>query len=212
MPKRGRNKKADLERVPMASVAMPPTVKEALAACTPVQRRFVVNYCGPARANGTLAAKLAGITGKYNTIASQASHLLRDERVRKAIEGWMVAYATTPAQLTASLQDLSEANLGPFVEVQANGSLVVKLPSADVWHAYKHWIKSAECDPKTGRVTHLTLHDPLVAKRELAKILKLYSDAPVVNLSMYLAKLSNDELIRQYEEANKAIMQPGMMH
>lgn len=183
---------------------LPQAVQVALKALTPLEQAFVIAYCGAARGNGALAAKLAGVKGAYATQATRASVMRHDPAVNAAIEAWMNAHAISGTELTAQLIDLAQANPGPFVELQKNGTLKVKVLSEDAWQAHKHWIKGFDVDPRTGRVTKLHLHDAGLAKRELAKILKLYSDAPVYNFNMYLTQLSDDELLKEYQEAKVA--------
>lgn len=190
---------------------LPASVQEAFAPLSVAQRRFVVAYCGEANGIGVLACKLAGIGGSYSNRAAKASQMLRDPKVMAARDAWMAAYAMTKAEVTAQFADLARANLGPFVRVNADGSLAIKMDE-DTWEAHKHWIKSVECDPDTGAVTRLVLHDALAARREIAKILKLYSDAPQLNMFLYLQSLPDDEILRrlQEEEARAvALLGPG---
>jgi hypothetical protein len=210
--RRTGSKATALAAVTPARVAMPAVVKEALKPLPPQQQRFVVNYCGPARGNATLAAKLAGAQGNYQTVAARASQMLADERVRSAVDAWMTAYALSGAEVTAQLKDMAEANFGPFLEFVEDGAdpgqggrLVIRLPDEDTWEAHKHWIRAIEADPVTGQVTRVILHDALAARRELAKILKLYSDQPIVNLTLYLQKLSDSDLMGQLREARSAL-------
>lgn len=173
----------------------------ALLACTPQEQKFVMNYVGKARGNATLAAQLAGIGGGYSAQASRASIMLRAPHVRKAVEAWMEAYAMSAIELTWRVKDMTYANVGPFTQWQSDGTPIIKAPDEETWEAHKHWIKSIKCDPKTGKVIDLELHDPMVAQRELAKILKLYSDAPIIALAVYARQLSDEELLQQIAEA-----------
>lgn len=49
-------------------------------------RRFVDAYMGEANGNGTRAARIAGYAGDDNTLAVQASALLRNPKVKRARE------------------------------------------------------------------------------------------------------------------------------
>lgn len=188
-------------------VGMPASVRDALSACTPQEQRFVMYYVGEARGNGTLAAEWAGVgkSGGRIMLASRASQMLKTPRVRDAVEAWMIAYAITPAQLTRALADLTEANIGPFAELKSDGTLHVRVLDADTWEAHKHWIKSIDADPETGRITKLVLHDSMDAYKTLAKIMRLYSDAPIVNLNLSLQRMSDDELIAYLESQRRAV-------
>lgn len=199
--------------------SLPPVVRESLLRCTPLQRRFVMAYCGRAASNGQLAVKLAGGTSDYGTRASLSSQLLREEPVRAAIDAWMTTFALGAAEITARIADLARSNLEPFLEVEPGtpgtrkrggkratrivlgGAIRLREQTDESWARYAHWIKNIEVDPKTGRITKLQVHDPLRALDLMAKILKLYSDAPQVNLFLYLQSLSDDDLLGEYERA-----------
>jgi len=200
--------------------ALPPVVRESLLRCTPQQRIFVMAYCGRAARNGTLAMKLAGSTADYGTRASQASQFLRDENVRVAIDAWMTTFALSAAEVTAGIADLAQASLEPFLTIEPRrkvtrgkgknkvtviegGGIKLREQTDESWSRHAAWIKSVKCDPKTGRITELQVHPRLQALDLMAKILKLHSDAPQVNLFMYLQSLSDDDLLKEYETAVK---------
>lgn len=164
-------------------------------------RRFVMAYCGEARGNATLAAQKAGIGGTYSAQANRASVLLRDPAIISAVEAWMESYGLTPAQLTASIADLAQVNPGPFFEISSDGKLQLKEKiSPDEWEAHKHWIKAIRTDEK-GKVVDIELHNSMEARRELAKIHKLYSDAPLFALQLHLHQIPDTELLKQLAEA-----------
>lgn len=199
--------------------ALPPVVRDTLTRCTPLQRRFVMAYCGRAAGNGQLAVKMAGNKSDYGTRASLSSQLLREETVRAAIDAWMTTFALGAAEITARIADLARSNLEPFLEISEptpavkkgrgkkaqaaikGGAVQLREQTAESWARHAHWIKNVEVDPKSGRVTKLQVHDPLKALDLMAKILKLYSDAPQVNLFLYLQSLSDDDLLGEYERA-----------
>jgi hypothetical protein len=183
---------------------LPPAVRETLAQLTPMQRVYVAAYCGEARFNGTRAAQRAGVQGSYQACAAQSSNWLKEPRVRAAIDAWLTAFLWSAAELTGRLRDMAEANLGPFVERLKDGALRIRAADERDWEEHKHWLKAVECDPDTGRVVRIVLHDTQVSMRELAKIMKLYNDAPQLNLYAHLVSLSDDELRREIAEARKA--------
>lgn len=201
---------------------LPPVVRESLLRCTPLQRRFVMAYCGMTPGNGQLAVKLAGGKGDYGSRAAQASQLVREEPVRAAIDAWWTTFAAGAAEVTSRIADLARSSLEPFLEVEpgapgvkkgkgkkarkavratSGGGIKLRAQTDASWARHAHWIKRVEVDPKTGRVTDLQVHDPLKALDLHAKILKLYSDAPQVNLFLYLQSLSDDDLLGEYERA-----------
>ncbi len=198
--------------------ALPPVVRDSLLRCTPLQRRFVMAYCGRAAGNGQLAVKLSGNKSDYGTRASLSSQLLREEPVRAAIDAWMTTFALGAAEITARIADLARSNLEPFLEITqgtpptkkrkgkkasagTRGGIKLREQSDESWARHAHWIKSVKVDAKTGHITDLQVHDPLKALDLMAKILKLYSDAPQVNLFLYLQSLSDDDLLGEYERA-----------
>jgi len=97
---------------------LPPVVRDSLLRCTPLQRRFVMAYCGRAASNGQLAVQLAGNKSDYGTRASLSSQLLREEPVRAAIDAWMTTFAMSASEVTASIADMSRCSLEPFLEVE----------------------------------------------------------------------------------------------
>lgn len=199
--------------------SLPPVVRESLLRCTPQQRLFVMAYCGRAERNGQLAMKLAGSGGDYGTRASMASQFLRDEFVRAAVDAWMTTFALGASEITARIADLARSSLEPFLEIEPvtpgtkkrkgkratrvalGGTIKLRAQTDESWARHAHWIKHVEVDPKTGRIVKLQVHDPLRALDLMAKILKLYSDAPQVNMFLYLQSLSDDDLLGEYERA-----------
>lgn len=182
---------------------LPTNVREAFTPLKPIERRFVVCYCSSARGNATLAARQAGVidrTGNTGTFGSRTSALMYNPDVRRAIEAWMEAYALSAVELTYQLKDLAEVNLGPFVMRDELGNLVVRTVSDDEWQAHKHWIKEIECSAKTGRVTRVVLHDALAARKELARILKLHTDQPIIALNLYLRGLTDEAILAKLME------------
>lgn len=181
---------------------LPKAVVEALDGLQPKLQRFVAAYCGEAHGNGALAAKIAGCPP---TAAPQQAHdFLTRPQVRAAVDAWMTAYAMSAAELTHRIGDLAEANVGPFVTHDPATNELFYQVTPDNWERYKHWIKEMDFNSK-GKVTRLVLHDVQRAQATLAKILKLFSDAPIVNLTLYLAKLSDADLMKELQTARAAL-------
>lgn len=188
---------------------LPEGVKSAFEPLLPIERRFIIAYCGPARGNAQLAGKMAGISvmqvkakDKERAAAEIARYVYtwtHAPKMRKAIEAWMEAHALGAIELTHQLGDASRANAGVFLQRNKNGTITIK-PSSDFdWEAHKHWIKSAETD-KDGRVTRLEVIDPMQARREIAKILKLYSDQPILALNLFLQSMSDADLLAKLNQ------------
>lgn len=184
--------------------SLPPKVKEAFVPLSVPERRFVVALCGDARGNGSLACVLAGICKPDATRpakGSKATRLMRDPRIKAAKEAWNDAYALTGTEVTAQIKELTEITPEPFYEVSKDGKLQLKEKiDPQEWERYAHWVKSVRTN-EDGRVVGLELHDAFAALRELAKINKLYSDAPQYHFHAHLERMSDEELLRQLAEA-----------
>lgn len=190
------------------TVALPAPAATALAGLKLVQRKFVVSYCE--HGNGVLAAKQAGVKGTYWSQAAAASKWLKEPKIRAAVETWLTTFAMTAAEVTAGLADLARAHLGAFVAPNAEGQLNLRPLTEDEWAAHRHWIRSVDADPETGRVTRIVLHDALRARDLLAKALKLYGDAPIVNL-FFVRQMSDEQLLADLEEARAAVGYTGVL-
>jgi hypothetical protein len=66
---------------------------------------------------------------------------------------------------------------------------------------FELWIRAIEVDPETGAVTRLILHDAQKAQDTLAKILKLFSDAPQFIFRLQVRSAPDEEITRRLEEA-----------
>lgn len=186
---------------------LPERVRTALQPCTVSERKFVLAYVGEARGNGALAvqlAKLTKTTQHVTTRSARANQFLQVPHVRRAIDVWFETFGITAAQLTAALADLASAHLGPFVTWDpVTKGLKVEVPDAQTWEAHRHWLKSVKVDKKTGMVTDIELHDTVSPKRELAKILKLYSDAPIMNAHFHYHQMTDAELLAEWDEVQR---------
>lgn len=181
---------------------LPASVVGPLEALAPGQRAFVEAYCGAARGNGLAAAKMAGYTGANDQVLMvTASMLLRHAKVRVAIQAWMNAFSLSAVELTQMITDMCFVNPGPFTRITADGKVEWHV-TPEAWEAHKHWVKGIIIDHETGKTT-LLLHDARGAQRDLAKINKLYSDAP--NINFIFARLTDQELLQQAEEERRQL-------
>lgn len=202
---------------------LPQAVAAVLADLPPKQQRFVAAYCGEARGNSSLAARLAGYTA-----ASAGFHgysLLKIPQVRKAVDAWMAAYAMSAAELTARIADLAVVHPGPFTKVvmetvttgKGKQKKTTQIPvlkyvmTEETWERYQHWVRAIEVDARTGAITKLHLHDAQRAQATLAKILKLYSDQPILTLNLYLQNLSDEGLLDELMKARAAVTNGGSL-
>lgn len=208
-------------------VVLPPTaqlpsrVQQTFASLKHSERLFVYYYTGQARGNVVLAARLAklakatrGRSGKvseatYQTLSSLGCQLMLKPQVRAAIDAWYESFNISAATVTASIADMASINMGPFVQYDAaTEGLKVKVPDEDTWLAHQHWVKRVKMDPETGNVVDLELHDSLAAKRDLAKILRLTSDAPIIGLFLTVQQMTDEEILRELAQSSGQLDMP----
>lgn len=185
-----------------ALTKLPETLKAALAPLDPRQQKFVLAYVGEANSNGRLAAEMAGY--KKAGAQTQASWMLTLPLVRAAIDAWLQEYAMGPIEATARLADLAKCHMGPFTKVNPVTNDLEYEVTAENWEKYKHWVKAIQVDEQ-GRVVRLVLHDAQVALTTMAKILKLFSDAPHVTFKLYLQNKTDEELLQEVEEERRRL-------
>jgi hypothetical protein len=155
---------------------LPKKIQNTLKDLPPKQQRFVMAYCGEARGNGSLAARIAGYPAA--SAGFQGYSLLTEPVIRQAVDSWMHEFAMGSAELTARIADTALANPGPFVVVDpTTNKAKLEITEAN-WARYQHWVRALEVDPKSQQITKLHLYDSQRAMSTLAKILKLFSDAP----------------------------------
>lgn len=185
-----------------------PAVQKALQPLSVQHRKFVMNYCSRARGNATLAMKQAGYKGAYATLASNASRLMLEPEIRAAIDAWMDAYGVNAIRTTAMIADLAEANIGPFMQVKDGALHMKENITEEEWEAHKHWVEEVELDGK-GKVIRVKAYSRIRALDLLAKINKLYSDAPVFQAHYHLSRLPDDEVLELYKQVMAAEGTPG---
>ncbi len=167
----------------------------------PRHRKFALAYVGEAEGSITMAVRAAGYTGKNARVSG--SWILRQPLVRAFIEAWFVAFAMTPVELTEMIADMARASIMPFTKHKANGKEIEFNVTAEDWEKYGHWVKSVEVDPMTNRVTKVTVYDAQKAQTTLAKILQLYSDAPLLVFQFQTRRASDTEILQRLEEARR---------
>lgn len=176
---------------------LPDPVAEALAPLTPAERKFVIAYCTKALGNATRAAAIATGATTHRGQRSRGGKLVHKPAVRHAIGVWMEHDALTAGEVMGRLSDIATASLAPFLEDAPH--LRFKPARDPVWLAHEHWIRKLEFTDD-GRVKTVELHDSHGALRDMAKVLKLFSDAPVVALHLHVQHLSDDELIQRMRD------------
>lgn len=183
---------------------LPPKVKQALEPLSVDERRFAVAFC-ECRGNRALAVVAAGIrkaTDSFPNRASIGTRLARRPEVRSAINALLEQESLTGVEIVAAIKDTAEITPFPFYEVTTEGKLKLKQKlTQDEWERYAHWVKEIRTD-EDGNVIELKMHDSYAAKRDLAKIKQLFTDAPVVNLQMYFSGMSDEQLMADLEEVH----------
>jgi hypothetical protein len=185
---------------------LPDSVKATLLPLNPKQQRFVIAYCGDeAFGNGSAAARLAGYSAKsaYTT----QNELLRNPKVRAAVDAWFATYAMSATELTARVADLAKVDAGAFLRYEKKTKSVVF--DGKRLSMFSRWIKSFECDPVTGRITKLVPHDPQRAHQTLAKILQLFTDGPQFVFRLQARRASDNEVLAKLEEARARALAAG---
>jgi hypothetical protein len=191
--------------VPLTGKAkdLPESVRTALEPLDPLRRRFVIAYCSECMGNGTAAAKRAGYAAK--SAYSSANWVLKNPQVRLAIDAFMSAFAMSAVELTHRIADLASAHMGPFVTHDPVKNALTYEVTAENWERYQHWIRAIEVDPETGAVVRLILHDAQRAQDTLAKIFKLFSDAPIFTFRLQVRSASDAEIQRRLEAARAQV-------
>jgi len=173
------------------------------------QAQFVLYYCGVAKGNGTKAAKLAGYQCKDDpAFAVQASHLLSNPKVRVAVERRFKDLTMGAEEVLKRISDDARLDIAPLIVFDDNGNPKTKL-TPEALEEFGTLIKEIQTDPLTGRVTRIKLNDSQAARRDLARILQLYHDGPVVNVNVY-HQMTDDELREQLEAARRRVVAPRM--
>lgn len=163
-------------------------------------------------------SKLKGIKEvSYATAASMASQMLMKPHIRLAVHSWMESFAMSAAEVTYKIADLANTTIMPFTSLQPQGRRskrtgqphswvpVLKVDDPEQWYANVHRIKRIRTHGKTGKIIDMELHDSFAAQKELAKILKLTSDQPILAVQMIFQQLSDDDVLAELKRAHDEI-------
>ena len=114
---------------------------------TPMQRLFIEAYL--IHRNATRAAIAAGFSER--SANNQGTRLMANDAIRAEIEARLAAtldrYAVTSDRIIRELALIAFGNIGDFIEVQADGSLVVDFGTAT--REQMASLKSVEIDERT---------------------------------------------------------------
>lgn len=195
------------------SALIPPAVWAMLMSLPPMHQKFVIAYCGPARGSGALAAEEAGYTGNGMSIATMAYKLLAQPQIRAVIDAWVRHLALSSAEVTWQIADLTNVTPEPFMQWNEEAQRLEPALTQETLAAYGRWIREVEFH-ENGTVKKLRLHNRHDALRDLAKIYKLYSDAPIMNwflVAEEVQQLSNEDLLGKLQGLVEARDEPLLL-
>ncbi len=169
---------------------------------------FVLYYVGLANGNATEAAKRAGYADPKNRASLQVagSLLLNRPKIKAAILRQYDELAASSAEIIKRITDDARMSITPLLEFGTQGVKVRLTP--EIMEQFGTLIKEIESDPETGYITKLKLNDSQAARRDLAKIHKLYTTDTTVNVALRLGDLSDEELAARLAAATLRLRGP----
>lgn len=142
---------------------LPPDVTPWHADLNDRQRRFVEEYA--ADYNATQAAVRSGFSDKESSSAVIGSRLLRNVKVRKAIDAFLDLHSMTTGEALQRLTDMARGSVEPFIETYGRG---FKLDlSSDAAKASLHLIKEIG---STANGPYIKLHDAKDAVKTILQV------------------------------------------
>lgn len=168
---------------------------------------FVIAYCGSANANATTAAQSAGYGGNRATLQVRGSELFRLPKVKAAIQARFDELGATGAEIIKRMTEDARLDISDLIEFR-NGDAYLHLTPELLEKGYGRLIKEITIDPETGGIARIKLNDSQAARRDLAKIRRLLTDAPTVNILVQLKELSDEEVVQRLLTARKRFRAP----
>lgn len=152
------------------------------------QQRFVEAYVETL--NATEAAARAGYKGRNRAVlGSIGSENLKKPAIKAAIEQILEGRNAGQLELVSRLSDIATASFGDFMTVEHNFVQFDLQKAADA--GLLHLIKSIHRDGKTGMITEIELHDPMVAIDKLLRAQGAYRDGLDITSNGQGASLSD---------------------
>lgn len=146
------------------------TATEALGALrTEKQRQFCLAYVGKARFNATKAARLAGYTGSYDTIATTGRDNLQKSHIQAAIRALIAERALPEDQALAMLSEHAMASPEDLLRFEEDeyGNAVAAIDLAKAKErGILHLVRKVKQGPHGLEVE---LHDAQAALKELLR-------------------------------------------
>ncbi len=143
--------------------------------------------------NATEAARRAGYSGNDNTLGVTGAKLVRNGKVKAAIDARLAESAMSANEVLKRLGDMARGDIGDFSEVELKGGLKD--------HPLSHLVKRMTTEVKedaNGKVTYkaqIELYDAQSALNTLAKHHKLLTDR-VEHINYDLSNCTDEQLQR----------------
>lgn len=178
-------------------------------ALSPLEARFVDAYCGKANCNATEAAEAAGYNcTSRGSFSALGSTVLARPHVRAAVQERFAREAASAEEVVKRMTADARISAAAFIKFDTDGKPQLNLTQESL-EMYGTLIKEIDVDPETGRIFKVRLNDSQAARRDLAKILRLFSDGPVINL-MDLQNMTDDDLVKQLDAARTRMRGPTL--
>lgn len=186
-----------LNRVKKAAAANGDGPPDLITGLTPKQAKFVLAWCGTANCNGTRAAREAGYQGDAQTLAVIASTLHKHVKVAAAIEERWRELRMPADEVEARLAEQARADVSELITFGPGvGDQIPFLDlTPDTLERYGRIIQEIFADPVTGRIVRVKLYSAQRANTTIAKIRKLFSDAPRTDVHLHLASMPDADLL-----------------
>ena len=136
---------------------------------TAKRKKFVEAYCGPAKLNGTRAAKAAGYAA--GSASEEAYRLLRNAQVQAAIAKRLEQHSMSAAEATERMAQLARGSLEPFLDDDGELNLASEEAVEN-----RHLVKKVKHGMTAhGATVELEIHDPKDALKEILKLHGAYA-------------------------------------
>lgn len=177
-----------------------------------LQRRFLVEYLTAEKPNATAAAERVG----YATPNKQGPRLLKNPKIREAIDEYFHAYEMSAREVIARLSDQARGSLGDFLDIGDDYEPTLNLGKArreGKLHLLKKFKqKKVTYTNKEGEETEtewieVELHDPQAALVHVGRYHGLFTDkqditsgGQVITPNIYLPDNGRDTAVSEDDD------------
>lgn len=183
---------------------------------TGMQRRFLIEYLAAEKPNATNAAEKAG----YSTPNKSGPRLLKNPKIREAIDEFFYAQEMSAREVIARLSDQARGSLGDFLDIKDGRDPALSLAKAKrdgklhLLKKYKQKRTSYVNKDDEETVTEwieVELHDPQSALVHVGRYHGLFGvkgteDDPVHNVGMTLDEWRTESEKRRQQAAETAAL------